>query len=93
MTVLNTYDKQTADVLDYDIDYEDFLSPGDSVFSGVVSVAPAGLTIDPPMVVGKTLKLWVSGGTSGVTYKADITMTTAQGRVKQDELRFRIKDI
>lgn len=93
MTVLNTYDKQTADVLDYDIDYEDFLSPGDSILSGAVSVTPSGLSVEPPMVLGKTLKLWVSSGTSGVTYKADITMTTAQGRVKQDELRFRIKDI
>ena len=92
MAILNTYTKQAADHLDYDIEYEDFLSTGDSVLSGTVSVSPSGLTIDPPLVVGTTLKLWVSGGTVGTTYKADVTMTTAQGRIKQDELRFRIKE-
>lgn len=92
MAILNTFVKQPADYLDYDVEYEDFLSDGDSVASGTATVSAAGLTVDPPLVVGTTLKLWVAGGTVGTTYKVDVTMTTAQGRIKQDELRFRIKE-
>lgn len=92
MAILNTFVKQPAEYLDYDIDYEDFLSAGDAVASGSVAVTPAGLAVDSPLVIGKTLKVWVNGGTAGTTYKVEVTMTTTLGRVKQDELRFRIKD-
>lgn len=92
MAILNTFVKQPADYLDYDVEYEDFLSDGDSVASGAATVSATGLTVDPPLVVGTKLKLWVAGGTVGTTYKVDVTMTTTQGRIKQDELRFRIKE-
>jgi hypothetical protein len=92
MAILNTFTKQPAESLDYDIEYEDFLSTGDSVASGTAVATPSGLTVDAPLVVGTALKLWVSGGTAGTTYKVEVTMTTALGRIKQDELRFRIKD-
>lgn len=93
MTILNTYIKQPAENLDYDIDYSDFLSTGDSIAYGSASVSPVGLTLQTPMVVGKTLKLWVSGGTDKITYKVTINMTTTQGRIKQDEIVFKVKDI
>jgi hypothetical protein len=42
---------------------------------------------------GRSVKLWITGGTSGSTYKVEVTMTTDDGRVKQAELRFRIKEL
>lgn len=93
MSVLNTFTKQPADVLDYDIEYVGFLSPGDSVLSGVATVEPAGLVVQTPIKVGTTLKLWISGGTHGTKYKVTVTATTALGRTKQDELLFKVKDV
>lgn len=94
MAVLTTFEKQPADVLDYDIDYSAWLPDNDSVSSVSFSVAPNGLLVDAAIVLdgGKRVKLWVEGGENGVTYKVDVTATTVLSRVKQDELRFRVKE-
>lgn len=92
MAILNTYIKQPSEVLDYDIEYVDFLSDGDSLFSGTASASPAGLTVHAPLVVGTKLKVWVEGGTAGITYKVTILATTTLSRTKEDELVFRVKE-
>ena len=92
MAILNTYIKQPTETLDYDIEYVDFLSDGDSLQAGASSVSPVGLTVHSPLVVGTKLKVWVEGGTVGVTYKVTVQATTALGRVKEDELVFKIKE-
>lgn len=93
MTVLSIFTQQPADVLDYDVEYADFLVPPDALASATVAVTPTGLTVAAPVKVGTRYKLWVSGGTSSVTYKVTITVTTTLGRTKQDELKFKIKDV
>lgn len=94
MAYLETYQQQPSDNLDYDIEYGEFLSDGDTVVSATKTVEPVGLTVTDPVVISDTrLKVWVTGGTSGSTYKVTVTTTTASGRVKQDELRFRIREI
>jgi len=89
MAVLATYTQQPADRLDYDIPCD--LATGDSIASVTDTVTPSGLTVtslnDNPNV-----KLWVESGTSGVTYKVEVTITTTLGRIKQVELKFKIKD-
>lgn len=90
MAVIASYTQQPADRLDYDIPYE--VSSDDSVLSAVVAVSPVGLTVNE-VVSGNTVKLWVEGGTTGTTYKVTVTTTTSLGRIKQDELKFKIKDI
>lgn len=98
MALLKTYKKQPVENLDYDIWYandpdgaEDWLSSGDILVSVDID-APEGLTVIS-LVFPDRVKLWVSAGTTGSTYKVTLTVTTEQGRIKQDELRFRIKDI
>ena len=39
-----------------------------------------------------TLKLWMSGGTAGATYKVSFVVTTAGGREDQSELKFNVRD-
>lgn len=89
MAVIASYIQQPAERLDYDVPYD--VASADSVLSAVVAVESSGLTVDS-IVLGNTVKLWVEGGTNGVSYKVTITTTTTLGRVKQDELKFRIKD-
>lgn len=99
MAVLTTYTQQPADRLDYDVYYAaspdgtpDFLEPGDSVASITTSVSPADLIISGVLVTPR-VKLWVEGGVTGVTYKITITATTTLGRVKQDEIKIKVREL
>lgn len=101
--ILGTFYKQPAETLDYDIDFAEFLSDGDTLVSqGTppvpnplnVVVSPSGLTLGLTFVIdsGTTIKQWVSGGVDGGKYKITITATSNAGRVKQVEFVVRVKE-
>lgn len=101
--ILGTFIKQPAEYLDYDIDFSEFLSSGDTLQATgsppvpsplSVTVAPSGITIGPTFVInnGTGIKQWLSGGTNGVRYKVTLTATTNGGRIKQVEFVVRVKD-
>lgn len=95
MALIATFEKQPADVLDYDIDYATWLPDNDAIASVSTAVTPAGgMEVDLTLVIENNtrVKLWVSGGVTGTTYKVEVTVTTDDGRVKQDEVRFRVKE-
>lgn len=83
--------KQPVDVQDYDIDYSPWLPVGDSLVSAVVDT-PAGITLDAYNVTSPIVKLWVSGGTAGKSYKFQVIATTDFGRVKETELVVKVKE-
>jgi hypothetical protein len=94
MSLLDTKTKQPVEKLDFDISYEDWLTPGDGI-------SPENITIkiDRPELVcdfftvsGVVLKVWLSAGVTNVTYKVTITVETDDGRIKQDEFRVKVKD-
>lgn len=90
---LGTIDKQPAERQSYTVNYQDALTDADNVASAVVTVTPAGLTIDTIGVYDPRVRFFASGGLSGITYKVQVTTTTDEGRVFQDELYFRIREI
>lgn len=90
--MLGTVIKQPADVLDYDIDFERWLTDGDALSSAVAVVDDDGLTIDDVTVIGTVVKVWVSGGEDGATYKITATATTNDGRVKEEDFRIRVRN-
>jgi hypothetical protein len=96
---MNLFTKQPADVLDYDLDFSDWLT-GTDVLTGVVATAsgpeesnPEDLQIQSASIVGQTAKIWISGGISGSTYKVTATISTSEGRVKQLEFKIRVRDL
>ena len=91
--ILGTFQKQPADRLDYDVTYKDWLTTGDNLESMVAESVPEGLTIDSVYVNDPIAKIWLSGGMSGMTYKVTLTATTADGRIRQDEFKVKVKDI
>lgn len=93
MAILGTYQKQPNDVLDYDIDFSRWIADSDLIIS-VVATADVGITLLTTTIVnsGKSVKQWVSGGVSGVTYKIQIRATTSEGRVKEDEFKVKVKE-
>lgn len=101
--ILGRFYKQPAETLDYDINFSEFLSDGDTILSAGspavpsplnVVVSPSGMTLGPTFVIGggKVIKQWLSGGTNGVKYKVTLTVTSNAGRVKQVEFVVRVKD-
>lgn len=89
---LGTFTKQPVEVKDYDLDYSEWLVAADTVESAEVTVEPAGLTVGSVFTQNKKIKVWLSAGTNGTVYKLTVTMTTANGRVKQDEFKVKVKD-
>jgi hypothetical protein len=90
---LGTVSKQPAERFSYTIDYTTALTTGDNVESVTVVADPAGLTIDNIATYDPKIKFWAEGGTTGIKYKVTTTVTTADGRVFQDEIFFKIKEI
>lgn len=93
MSLIGNHTKQPVDVKDYDIDYSEWLTAGDNVQSATVVVAPTGLAVDSVFVNDPYVKVWVSGGADGTQYKLTVTMTSTDGRVKQDEFKIRVKEV
>lgn len=94
MAILGTHDKQPNEVLDYDIDFSRYLPTSDTIVS-VVASADAGITLGDTLIMsgGKIIKQWVEGGTTGVTYKVQVRITTNGGRVKEAEFRIKVKEV
>lgn len=89
---LGTFTKQPVEVKDYDLDYSEWLVAADTVEAAEVTVEPAGLTVRSVFTQDKKIKVWLSAGTNGTVYNLTVTMTTAHGRVKQDEFKVKVKD-
>lgn len=90
---LGTVTQQPAERLSYSIDYADALTDGDNVATATAAVSPAGLTVDNVSVIDPRVRFWVSGGTSGRNYKVTLTVNTADGRIFQDEINVKIKEL
>lgn len=96
MSVVGTVRQQPNDVQDYDIDFSEWFPVDDTIVSAEISVSPAMPT--PPSYAispsGQVVKVWIyGGGESGVTYQVSLKASTNDGRVKEVELRVRIKEI
>lgn len=90
---LGTVKQQPGEKLSYTVEYEDVLTENDEVESAVVLASPSGLIISNVSIFPNRVRFWVNGGTDGLTYKVTLSVTTADGRVFEDELTFRIKDL
>ncbi len=90
---LATVNKQPAERFSYTVFYGDALTEGDNLETVTAEVSPSGLVVDNVGVYDPRVKIWVSGGTHGVAYKVTLTVNTADGRVFQDELIFKIKEL
>lgn len=90
---MNIFQKQPADQLDYELDFSEWLSGGDTIAGAVaVSSTPDELMIETVQTFSQSIKVWVSGGEDGQTYKVTATVTTAQGRVKELDFKIRVRD-
>jgi hypothetical protein len=94
MPILGTFSQQPNEVLDYDISFTDWIPDGDTIISANAT-ADTGITLGDTLIdpTGKIVKQWVEGGTSGSTYKIQLSVTTDDGRVKEAEFKIKIKEV
>ena len=92
MAVLGTFTKQPAEVQDYDIDFSEWLAAfPDTAVSHAVT-ADAGITLGATTLAAGVVKVWLSGGLTGTSYKITATITTAGGGTKEDEIKIKVKE-
>lgn len=97
--ILARYEKQPAEVKDYNIDYgpwllssADTISAVSAVVTGLTDATNTALTVDSTDFTDTLVKVWVSGGTADCDYKITVQVTTAGGRLDESELVFRVRD-
>lgn len=109
MGLLGTYQKQPAEVVDYDVDYSDYLPVSDLIDTEADGYTPRSATVLISSTTeavpalergvikvidsGKTLKVWLFGGTDGGIYKVTVRITSIGGRVKEVEFKVRVRDV
>lgn len=94
MATLEKFTKQPGETLDFDIDFSEWLAdrdPDDTVSSATVD-AEDGITVDSYVLSSGVVKVWLSGGTDGTSYKVTAAATTASGRTKEGEITIKVKE-
>ena len=77
----NRFTKDPEAVLDYQVDWSDWLD--DDTIDTSEWTVPAGLTEDSDSNTYTVAKVWLSGGTAGATYAVENKITTTDGRTDE----------
>lgn len=86
-----TFRKDPDEVEDYFIDWSDRLATSETISTSSWTVE-TGLNKDSSTNTNTVSTIWVSGGTHGESYEAVCTITTNQGRTKQETIIFLVGD-
>lgn len=94
VTILGKFQKQSAEILDYDIDFTDWFSNRVDTPSSIVVTVPNGITqVGGGTITGNVVKVILSGGTNGTKYEITVRLTTTAGLVKEADFTVTIKDV
>lgn len=104
---MQVFTKRPRDVLDYDVDMDDWFEsiPGDDIESVVLDIVciaediptlvAGGLPHNEVVLMGAnptSFKVWLSGGTEFLDYTVNCIVTTEQDRVKEIEFKIKVRD-
>lgn len=82
---MRTWDKDPQAVLDWDFTWTDWLTGGEVITGTPLITIDAGLTKDSQSNTNSVVKVWLSGGTVGTTYKVSCRITTNSSPARTDE--------
>lgn len=72
--------KHPSAVLDFSLDWSDFLTGGDTISASTWAVSAAGIVIDADNFTTRTTTAWVSSGTANIRYDLVNYIETTLGR-------------
>lgn len=84
------FDKDPTAVLDYTIDWREWL--GDDTIITSTWTLPAGIVNSGTTYSTSTATIWLSGGTAGVSYSVYNTIITAGGRTEKRTIKITALD-
>lgn len=95
--MLGTLTKRTGDQLDYDVDFEKWLTDDDEIETATAMLVDADevddmLEVESVQITSPIVKVWLSGGVDGTSYTVLITATTTAGRIKEETFTIRVRD-
>ena len=79
-----TFEKDPSAVLDYSVDWTDFLQTAETIATSTW-VVPSGITADSDTNDDKIATIWLSGGTVGKSYELINRITTNNTPARIDE--------
>jgi len=82
--------KSPSAVIDYAVDWTDWMAAGDTL-SSVVWTVPSGITKDSSTEDGAKCIIWLSGGTAGQNYTLTCAITTTQGRKESRQIVIKVR--
>jgi hypothetical protein len=85
------YAKDPNAVLDYVVDWSEWLAASETISTSTFTVA-AGITKDSESNTTTTAKVWLSGGTIGTTYRISNRITTNQSRTDDRSFDIRVEE-
>jgi hypothetical protein len=94
-TILGRKLKQSGETLDYDVSYEDWFENRSDAPASHTVTADTGITVVTSSLTGEIVRVVLSGGTDGETYKITVKLTTnaATPIIKEADFTVRIKDV
>lgn len=92
MAILGKFTKQPGESQDYDISFVEWLAALSDTAQSMSVIVDTGITLGVTQLSNGVVKVWLSGGTTGTKYKVTVTITTAAGRVKEDEIVISVKE-
>lgn len=96
MPILGRFEKQPGETLDYDVDFSDwFVGRSSAPVSFTVTVDDPGITVAGQSLSGFVVKVVLSGGVDGKTYKVTVRLTTSDPvpLVKEADFTVRVKAV
>lgn len=77
---LKKFTKDPDAILDYTIDWADWLAVAGDTITEVTAVSGGGVTVDSTSFTATTTTVWLSGGAAGQSSDVVVHITTAGGR-------------
>lgn len=91
--LLGRYVKQSAEILDYDVDFSEWMEGRTDTPASQVVVADPGITVVGSSRTGNVVKVVLGGGADGDSYKITVRLTTNLGLVREADFQVTVKDV
>lgn len=95
-SILGRFIKQSGETLDYDVDYEDWFEGRADAPASFTATAEAGITVAASSMASTyVVRVVLSGGTDGESYKITVRLTTnaATPIIKEADFVVKVKDV
>lgn len=92
-SILARFSQQSTETLDYDVDFTDWFEDRVDTAASYTATVESGITLSTSSRSGSVVKVVLTGGTHGQSYKVTVRLTTSSGVVKEADFTVKIKDV